>query len=259
MRGRARLSGSVKFPRRDRGTGHEGELQMNQRTSWVSHAVAALAMLATVAFVPTDAAAQPPGPPTRVICCIPENGTLECGQLTPDNCARHPGAFSIGTGSCAHNPCLTSSTTTSTGPVTTSSTSTSTSTSGPVTTSSTSTSTSTSAPARTTSTSTSTSSSTSTSTASSTSTTLACCGSPTHNVRPTQLSFTTGIGTGNCGAALNTAGGTFTNLKCGGLYTGGGGNSVPLPYAVPDMGQSFTKVTACGTGATGGTATSLDL
>src|SRR3989442_461422 len=211
MRGRARLSGSVKFPRRDRGTGHEGELQMNQRTSWVSHAVAALAMLATVAFVPTDAAAQPPGPPTRVICCIPENGTLECGQLTADNCARHPGAFSIGTGSCAHNPCLTSSTTTSTTPVTTSSTSTS----------------------------------TSTSTSSSTSTTLACCGSSTHNVQPTQLSFTTGIGTGNCGTLQSSTGSVLLNLACGGLYTGGGGNSVPLPYAVPDMGQSFTKVTAC--------------
>ena len=45
--------------------------------------------------------------------------------------------------------------------------------------------------------------------------------------------------------ALNTAGGTAINLACGGLYTGGGGNSVPLPYAVPDMGQSLTKVTAC--------------
>src|SRR2546428_442639 len=53
--GGARLSGSVKFSRRDRGTGHEGELQMNQRTSWVSHAVAALATLATVAFVPAEA------------------------------------------------------------------------------------------------------------------------------------------------------------------------------------------------------------
>src|SRR3989442_11611398 len=117
---------------------------MNGRTIRVSHAIVALAMLAAVAFVPTDATAQPFGP-TRVTCCIPENGTLECGQLTPDNCARHPGAFSIGTVSCAHNPCLTSSTTTSTsGPVTTSSTSTSTSTSGPATTSSSSTSTSTS-------------------------------------------------------------------------------------------------------------------
>src|SRR2546425_1027169 len=229
---------------------------MNERTTRVFHAIIVLAMLAAVAFVPTDVTAQPFGPPSRVTCCIPENGTLECGQLTPDNCARHPGAFSIGTGSCAHNPCLTSSTTTSTRPVTTSSTSTSTSTSAPVTTSSTSTSTSTSAPVTTSSTSTSTSTSapvttsststsTSTSTSSSTSTTLACCGSATHNVQPTQLSFTTGIGSGNCGTALNTAGGTFTNLKCGGLYTGGGGNSVPLPYAVPDMGQSFTKVTAC--------------
>src|SRR2546426_6265251 len=130
---------------------------MNERTIRVSHAIVALAMLAAVAFVPTDATAQPFGPPSRVTCCIPENGTLECGQLTADNCARHPGAFSIGTGSCAHNPCLTSSTTTSTTPVTTSSTSTSTSTSGPVTTSSTSTSTSTSAPVTTSSTSTSTS------------------------------------------------------------------------------------------------------
>src|SRR5437773_7965184 len=124
---------------------------MNERTTRVFHAIIVLAMLAAVAFVPTDAKAQPLGPRTRVICCIPENGTLECGQLTPDNCARHPGAFSKGTGSCAHNPCLTSSTTTSTRPVTTSSTSTSTSTSAPGTTS-----TSTSAPGTTSSTSTST-------------------------------------------------------------------------------------------------------
>src|SRR2546427_380902 len=119
---------------------------MNERTTRVFHAIIVLAMLDAVPFVPTDVTAQPFGPPTRVTCCIPENGTLECGQLTPDNCARHPGAFSIGTGSCAHNPCLTSSTTTSTGPVTTSSTSTSTSTSGPVTTSSTSTTLGTCAP-----------------------------------------------------------------------------------------------------------------
>src|SRR5437870_5161282 len=91
---------------------------MNQRTSWVSHAVAALAMLATVAFVPTDAAAQqapgaPNGPRFRVRCCIPENGQVECGQLTPDNCAR-VGGTNIGPGSCAMNPCRASSTTTTT-------------------------------------------------------------------------------------------------------------------------------------------------
>src|SRR5437899_2819678 len=115
---------------------------MNERTTRVFHAIIVLAMLAAVAFVATDVTAQPFGPPTRVTCCIPENGTLECGQLTPENCARQPAAFSIGTGPCANNPSPTSSTPASTGPVTTSSTSTSTSTSGPVHTSSTSTSTS---------------------------------------------------------------------------------------------------------------------
>jgi len=51
---------------------------------------------------------------------------------------------------------------------------------------------------------------------------------------------------------LGSAGNSLLNLSCGGLYTGGGGNSVPLPYAVPDMGQSLTKVAAC-------TGTALDL
>src|SRR5213078_3036296 len=70
--------------------------------------------------------------------------------------------------------------------------------------------------------------------------------------QPGKLSFTTGIGSGNCGKLLGSAGNTLLNLSCGGLYTGGGGNSVPLPYAVPDMGQSLTKVAAC-------TGTALDL
>src|SRR5207247_6345834 len=30
-----------------------------------------------------------------------------------------------------------------------------------------------------------------------------------------------------------------------GLYTGGGSNSVPLPFTVPDMGSSLTGVSAC--------------
>src|SRR5438132_8850481 len=76
-----------------------------------------------------------------------------------------------------------------------------------------------------------------------TTTTLAgCCG---FSPQPGKLSFTTGIGSGNCGKLLGSAGNTLLNLSCGGLYTGGGGNSVPLPYAVPDMGQSLTKVAAC--------------
>src|SRR5205809_734460 len=107
--------------------------------------------------------------------------------------------------------------------------------------SSTSTSTSTSS-STSTSTSTSSSTSTSPSTSSRTSTSLACCGSPTHNVRPIQLSFTTGFGTGNCGTAVDSNGVTLVNLACGGYYTGGGSNSYPLPFTVPDMGNSLTKV-----------------
>jgi len=42
-----------------------------------------------------------------------------------------------------------------------------------------------------------------------------------------------------------------TNINCGGLYTGGGGNSVPLPFAVPDLGFAINAITAC----TGQTAT----
>src|SRR5438093_1053171 len=91
---------------------------------------------------------------------------------------------------------------------------------------------------------------TTTTEAATTTTTLAtCCGA---SPQPSALSFTTGIGSGNCGMLLGSAGNSLLNLSCGGLYTGGGGNSVPLPYAVPDMGQSLTKVAAC-------TGTALDL
>src|SRR5262249_29619762 len=37
-------------------------------------------------------------------------------------------------------------------------------------------------------------------------------------------------------------------LDCGGLYTGGGGETVPLPSVVPDQGSSLTKVQACQVG-----------
>jgi hypothetical protein len=43
----------------------------------------------------------------------------------------------------------------------------------------------------------------------------------------------------------SSTGATLTNLACSGLFTGGGSNSVPLPYAVPDMGSSLTGVSAC--------------
>jgi hypothetical protein len=56
---------------------------------------------------------------------------------------------------------------------------------------------------------------------------------------------------GDCGDLIDSMGVLVTNIACSGLYTGGGGNSVPLPFAVPDRGVSVTSITAC----TGQTAT----
>src|SRR5207244_2763599 len=78
---------------------------------------------------------------------------------------------------------------------------------------------------------------------STTTTTLqTCCGlSP----QPSQLSFTTGVGSGNCGTLTTSTGTLLENLACGGLYTGGGSSGVPLPFTVPDMGSSLTGVSSC--------------
>jgi hypothetical protein len=70
-----------------------------------------------------------------------------------------------------------------------------------------------------------------------------CCG-----VAPTKLSFTTGIGAGNCGTVQLANGTVNKNLACSGLFTGGGGNTVPLPYNVPDQGTSLTGVSSCNSG-----------
>jgi hypothetical protein len=76
---------------------------------------------------------------------------------------------------------------------------------------------------------------------------------------PTRLQFTTGVGTGNCGVTTRSDGTTARDLACGSLYVGGGLNSVPPPFAVPDMSTSLTKVTACsGTGLTLGSLSSTD-
>jgi hypothetical protein len=83
----------------------------------------------------------------------------------------------------------------------------------------------------------------STTTTSTTTTTLPpgpCCG-----IVPTKLSFTTGTGTGNCGTVQASNGSVTKNLACSGLFTGGGSNSVPLPYAVPDMENWLTGVSSC--------------
>src|SRR5947207_13228860 len=81
-------------------------------------------VLDPVVFVPVFATAQEVKATNKGACCIPGNPPT-CGQLTQDNCTKHAGLSWTANASCAHNPCLGSSTTTTT---TASSTSTSTST-----------------------------------------------------------------------------------------------------------------------------------
>src|SRR5947207_15923314 len=70
-----------------------------------------LGVLEAVVFVPMNAMAAKPT--NKVACCFIENGRPTCGQFRQDNCTKHNGT-SLGAVSCAHNPCLSSSTTTTT-------------------------------------------------------------------------------------------------------------------------------------------------
>ena len=99
----------------------------------------------------------------------------------------------------------------------------------------------------TTSTSTSSSSSTSstnTSTTSTTSTTIttppgSCCNGDFF------VSFSTTNAPGDCGDLLFATGALVANIQCSGLYTGGGGNSVPLPMAAPDQTHVVVSIAGC--------------
>ena len=81
------------------------------------------------------------------------------------------------------------------------------------------------------------------------------CGTST----PTSLSFTTGLGSGNCGSYVTDTG-TMVSLGCNKTYIGGGGSLVALfPTPVPDNGKSLTKVSCCkGTSLTLANLTSSD-
>ena len=156
------------------------------------------------------------------------------------------------TSTSAHGSSTTSTTVSST---------TSTSAPGSTTTSTSSSSSTTGLTPTTTSTSTSSTSSssaptptTSTSTSSTTSTTMAgCCNNASH------VSFLTANAPGDCGDIRNAAGAVVSNVNCAGLYTGGGGNSVPLPFAVPDLGFAINSITSCsGQTATLGATTSAE-
>jgi hypothetical protein len=84
-----------------------------------------------------------------------------------------------------------------------------------------------------------TSSTTSTSSTSSTTAGAQCCNNATN------LRFLTANAPGDCGDIIDAGGMVVANVNCAGLYTGGGGNSVPLPFAVPDLGDSITAITTC--------------
>jgi hypothetical protein len=92
---------------------------------------------------------------------------------------------------------------------------------------------------------------TSTSSSSTSSTTSSTIGAQCCN-DATNLRFLTANAPGDCGDII-TAGGapTKNDLQCAGLYTGGGDNAVPLPFAVPDLGFAINAITSC----TGQTAT----
>jgi len=60
---------------------------------------------------------------------------------------------------------------------------------------------------------------------------------------PQGLTFATGVGAGSCGAVTGGPGG---DIVCGGLYFGGGLDSVPLPITIPDFAQPTRfRVDAC--------------
>src|SRR5207247_2016758 len=104
---------------KDSDRGHAGPFSARKTGGVMQKALRAivilgvLGVLEAVVFVPVFATAQAVKPTNKVACCFLENGAPTCGQLTADNCAKHNGT-SLGAISCAHNPCLSSSTTTST-------------------------------------------------------------------------------------------------------------------------------------------------
>ena len=149
-----------------------------------------LGVLEMVVFVPMNAATQAAKPTNKVACCFRQNGAPACGQLTQDNCTKH-GGTSLGSVSCAHNPCLSSTTTTTGAAPTTSTSAATTSTTGAATTSTGAATTSTTGAASTTTTSAAPTTTTTSTTSSATTTTLS----------GLSLKYTTTAGTTSCGGA----------------------------------------------------------
>ncbi len=64
---------------------------------------------------------------------------------------------------------------------------------------------------------------------------------------PTKLSFTTDVGSGQCGHLDADGSPAFFPLACSGLYFGGSGVIQPLPAVVPDMGEQVFNTCCSGT------------
>jgi hypothetical protein len=74
------------------------------------------------------------------------------------------------------------------------------------------------------------------------------------------VKLTTTNAPGDCGDLVDQFGGLYGNVSCGGLYIGGGGNTVSLPAKVPDATEIVTKFVGCtgGNTATLGAATAAE-
>jgi hypothetical protein len=96
----------------------------------------------------------------------------------------------------------------------------------------------------------------STSTSSTTSTTIGglCCGGMQYS------SFISdGVNADTCGTARSANGSEYTSIACGGMYIGGGGNSITLPLSTPNNLHWVVELTNCtGQTATVGPTTSTD-
>jgi hypothetical protein len=94
------------------------------------------------------------------------------------------------------------------------------------------------------------------STSSTTSTTIAAC---CNNANFYNF-IGSGVPGGDCGDVRASNGMLVSNLVCGGLYMGGGGNNVPLPIDYPDLLSQVVAITACsGQLATLGPTTSTQM
>src|SRR5437667_3877487 len=229
------------------------------------------------------------GKPGFVTCCETDaSGTTKCNVVNgPDACtAPKGGSACVGTqpsccDACASGECgggggtttstvasttstvatttsteptatttttSTTNTTGTTGTSTTTSTTNTTGTTGTSTTTSTTNTTGTTATTTSTSTTSTTGTTATTTTTSTTTTTVSSCSCA--GGAPSQVSFTTGVGSGTCGHLASDTSANFLSLNCGGLYFGGAGVGVPLPSTVPDQGKSFCKAACTGTAIT---------